>query len=123
MANTTKKAATSVRTEVTDTLKTKDTTKAKLESLLGRPLGSPINGKQEGEEFDVTLTGDIQVRNFNGVKGAYYTTNEGYSIKVNAGFDPKAMAAGTVKTAKCVVLQKNEEQGIERDIKYCVFAD
>jgi hypothetical protein len=86
-------------------------------------LGSPINNKGEGEEFEVTLTGDIQIREFQQVKGAYLTTKEGYSIKVNASFDPLKHKENAVLTAKCVVLPKNEELGITRDVKYCVFVD
>lgn len=106
-------------TKVLQTLTPKDkATKTSLEKLIGRPLGSPINGKQEGDKFDVTLTGNIEIRDFNGQKGAYFTTNEGYSIRVNATFSPEIHKAGAKMEAVCLILKL--EGSPER--KYCAFA-
>ena len=88
-----------------------------LVKLIGRALGSPINGRQVGEEFDVTLTGNIEIREFNGQKGAYFTTKEGYSIRVNASFNPATDKADAVKRAVCLEIET--ETGKR---KYCAFA-
>ena len=89
-----------------------------LEAKIGRPLGSPINGKQVDEEFDVTLTGNIEIREFNGQKGAYFTTKEGYSIRVNASFDANLHKKDKVMKAVCRELVTDD-----RRIKFCAFVD
>lgn len=93
-------------------------TAKELEARIGRPLGSPINGKQVDEEFDVTLTGNIEIREFNGQKGAYFTTKEGYSIRVNASFDANTHKKDKVMRAVCRELITDE-----RKIKFCAFVD
>lgn len=93
-------------------------TGADIEKVLQRSLGSPINGKEVGDEFDVTLTGKIEIREFNGQKGAYFTTKEGYSIRVNASFDPSVHKADKVLKAVCRELVTDE-----RKIKFCAFVD
>lgn len=91
------------RTNIEKTVKVgKDVKTAKdIEKLTGRPLGSPINGMELGQERNVTLTGNIEIREYNGVKGAYFTTKEGISIKVNASFDATDHKEGTVHTIVC----------------------
>ncbi len=107
------------RTKVIETLKVTDkTTTKELVSKIGGPLGSPINGKEVGDKFDVTLTGIIEIREFNNNKGAYYTTKEGYSIRVNASFDAKVHKDGAVMSCICRELVTDE-----RKVKFCSFAD
>ena len=110
-------------TKVLETLAVKSTKPEDLAKKLGRPLGSPINQKEVGAQFPVTLTGKIEIREFAGTKGAYYLTKEGVSIKVNASFDPATHKEGAVMTAQCVLLAKDESAGIMRDIKYAVLVD
>lgn len=90
-----------------------------LAEKIGRALGSPINSKDEGDEFPVTLTGNIEIREFNGQKGAYYTTKEGFSIRVNASFDPNVHKENAKLTAICRVLVTDDN----RKIKYCQLVD
>jgi len=87
-----------------------------IEKITGRPLGSPINGKEVGETFTVTLTGNIEIREFQGQKGAYFTTKEGYSIRVNASFDPSVHKEGTVMNCICRELKTDD-----RTIKFAAF--
>jgi hypothetical protein len=92
-----------MRTEVKQTVKIgKDVKAAKdIEKLTGRPLGSPINSMEPGQERKVTLTGNIEIREYNGIKGAYFTTKEGISIKVNASFNAETHKEGTIHTIVC----------------------
>jgi len=85
--------------------------------VLGRPLGSPINGKNVGDTFKATLTGKIEIREFQGQKGAYFTTKEGYSIRVNASFDPSIHKEGAVMNCVC-----RELVTADRNVKFCAFA-
>ena len=110
--------ATQPQTKVVDTIKSKGLTSKALETKIGRPLGSPINGKEVGSIFEVTLTGNIEIREFQGTKGAYFTTKEGYSIKVNASFDPSVHKEGA--TMKCIC---RELPLLDRNVKYCTFVD
>lgn len=89
-----------------------------IEKVLGRPLGSPINGKSVGDIFPVTLTGNVEIREFQGQKGAYFTTKEGYSIRVNASFDAAIHKEGAVLNAVC-----RELVTADRNIKFCAFQD
>lgn len=111
-------AQTQPQTKVIDTVSIKGQDKAKLEKLLGRPLGSPINGKEVGATFTATLTGKIEIREFQGNKGAYFTTKEGYSIRVNASFDPSVHKEGAVMNCICRVMVT-----AERNVKFCAFVD
>lgn len=107
------------QTKVLESLDTAKITAAELVKKTGRPLGSPINSRTEGETFEVTLSGKIEIREFQGVKGAYYLTKEGYSIKVNAAFDPAIHKEGSKQNAICRVFKS--EDGTER--KFCALND
>lgn len=109
---------TTPQTKVLETIKAQGLKTADLEKKIGRPLGSPINGKEVGATFDVTLTGKIEIREFQGNKGAYFTTKEGYSIRVNASFDPTVHKEGAVMKAICRELVTEN-----RNVKFCAFAD
>lgn len=106
------------QTRVLETVAVKGQDKDKLAKLLGRPLGSPINGKEVGQQFTATLTGKIEIREFNGQKGAYFTTKEGYSIRVNASFDANVHKEGAVMNCICRELVTDN-----RNIKFCSFVD
>lgn len=108
------------QTKVLETIKTKGLTAKSLSDkhLGGRPLGSPINGKEVGATFQATLTGNIEIREFNGQKGAYFTTKEGYSIRVNASFDPATHKENAVMNCICRELKTDE-----RTVKFCAFVD
>jgi len=67
---------------------------ADIVKVIGGPLGSPINSKAVGEQFDAVLTGKIEIREFNGVKSAHYLLEKGFSVRVNASFDPKIHKQG-----------------------------
>lgn len=108
------------QTKVLESLETSKITASELVKKTGRPLGSPINSRTEGEQFEVTLSGKIEIREFQGVKGAYYMTKEGYSIKVNAAFDPAVHKEGSKHPAICRVF-KNEDTG--RETKFCALVD
>lgn len=111
-----------ITTKVEKVLEASKTTQAGLIKEIGRSLGSPINGKQVGEKFTVTLTGKIEIRSYGKDKGAYFTTKEGFSIRVNASFDPSVHKADATFEAVCMEIKENKEQGILRDTKYCAFA-
>jgi hypothetical protein len=89
-----------------------------LSTKLGKPLGSPINCKEVGANFTATLTGKVEIRDFQGNKGAYFTTKEGYSIRVNASFDPAVHKEGAVMNCICRELVTND-----RNVKFCAFVD
>lgn len=106
------------QTKVLDTIKAKGLTSKQLEAKIGRPLGSPINGKEVGSTFTATLTGNIEIREFQGNKGAYFTTKEGYSIRVNASFDPAVHKEGAIMNCICRELVTEN-----RNVKFCAFVD
>ena len=106
------------QTKVLDTIKSKGLTSKALEAKIGRPLGSPINGKEVGSQFTATLTGNVEIREFNGAKGAYFTTKEGYSIRVNASFDANKHKEGAVMNCICRELVTEN-----RNVKFCAFVD
>lgn len=112
------------RTKVIETFKVdpKKTTKKAVEDKLGRALGSPINGKQVGEQFEVTLTGEIQISEFGGRKSAHFLTKEGYKIAVNAAFDPTVHSEGKQFTAVCREVEL-ERDGQMTKIKFSAFVD
>jgi len=109
------------QTPQTKTLKTlhvgKDKlTAKKLQDETGRPLGSPINGKEVGDKFNITLTGNVEIREFNGQKGAYFTSKEGISVRVNASFDPAVHKEGAVMECIC-----RELVTADRSVKFAAF--
>jgi hypothetical protein len=106
------------QTKVLETVKVKGLTVKQLTEKIGRPLGSPINGKEVGSTFDATLTGNVEIRDFQGNKGAYFTTKEGYSIRVNASFDPAIHKEGAVMKCICRELVTGD-----RNVKFCAFVD
>lgn len=118
-----------LRTEVLSTVKVGGTgkdavkTAADIIKLIGRPLGSPINGKSVGEKFDVTLTGQIQISKYGERKSAHFLTKEGYKIAVNAGFDPKTHVEGAEFKAICLENEVEDSKGVKRMIKYCAFTE
>lgn len=112
-------ATTQIRTKVLETVATKSLTAKKLVEKIGAPLGSPINGKNEGDSFTATLTGNIEIRDFQGTKGAYFTTKEGYSIRVNASFDPATHKEGASMNCICRVFDAPDG----RKVKFTAFAD
>ncbi len=110
------------QTKVLSTEKTSTMTAKKLAEKIGRALGSPINGKNVGEKFNVTLTGEIQISEFGGRKSAHFLTKEGYKLAVNASFDPAKHKADAVFEAVC------REVAVSRDgetvnIKFSAFAE
>lgn len=106
------------QTKILETIDAKGLTSKKLIDKIGRPLGSPINGKEVGDKFISTLTGKIEIREFNGQKGAYFLTKEGYSIRVNASFDPNVHKEGASMNCICRELVTDE-----RKVKFCAFVD
>jgi hypothetical protein len=106
------------QTKVLETIPTKGLTADKLTKVIGRPLGSPINGREVGDRFQATLTGKIEIREFNGQKGAYFTTKEGYSIRVNSSFDPSVHKEGAVMNCICRELVTDN-----RSVKFAAFVD
>jgi len=108
------------RTKVIDTVETKSFKNVEeFSAKTGIRPGSPINGKNVGDTFMVTLTGKIEIREFQGQKGAYYTTKEGYSIRVNASFDPEIHKEGAKLNAIC---REFPREG-QAPIKFCAFLD
>jgi len=106
------------QTKVLETLATNKLKASDIEKKIGRPLGSPINGKEVGDRFQATLTGKIEIREFNGVKGAYFTTKEGYSVRVNSSFDPAVHKEGAVMNLICRELVTDN-----RSVKFASFVD
>ena len=124
MANTT---TTQARTKVVKTLDVSKTTKDSLLKEVGGRLGNPINGKQVGDGFKITLTGKIEIRDYEGTKGAYLTSKEGFSVKVNAGYDQSLFTEGKVLDVICAEAEvKDNSEGAAPDakrmVKYCTYA-
>jgi hypothetical protein len=119
------KATTQPQAAASSTVKTltisKDLTSDKIvKELDGRALGNPIYGHEIGDEFTVTLNGKIEIREFNKVKGAYFLTKEGYSIRVNASYDPSVHTNGSVFWAAC---REMPAQGDQPARKFTVFVN
>ena len=109
------------RTKVIEQMELKSTTTAKdIVAKIGGPLGSPINSKAVGDIFDVTLTGKIEIREFNGVKSAHYLLEKGFSIRVNASFDPKVHKAGAVLKAEVreMAVERNGQPATQKFLSF-----
>lgn len=96
--------------------------KKSIEKKIGRSLANPINAKSEGDTFTATLTGEIQLSEYNGRKSAHLLTVEGYRVAVPANFDKTVHKAKSQHQLVCMVLKKDPDAGIMRDIKYTAFA-
>lgn len=102
------------RTKIIDTVETKsfkDVTE--FSEKTGIRPGSPINGKNVGDQFTITLTGKIEIREFQGQKGAYFTSKEGYSVRVNASFDPAIHKEGAKMPCVCREFVRDGQQPIK----------
>jgi hypothetical protein len=109
-------------TKILETFKVSNTTTKKvLEEKLGRTLASPIHGKNEGEEFRATLTGEIVLSEYQGKKSLHLLTVEGYKVTVPANFDKAVHKEGAKFDFICKVLT-TERDGKEILIKYVAFA-
>lgn len=86
-------------------------------------LGSPIAGKTVGETFNVVLTGEIEIREFEGNKSAYFLTKQGISIKVNASYDPTNLKAGQELQAICREFEAPQADGTTSPRKYAQLVD
>lgn len=105
------------RTKMLETLDSSKETKKSIEQKIGRPLSNPINSKQEGETFIGTLTGEIQISEYNGRKSAHLLTIEGYRVSVPANFDKTIHKAKSQHNFVCMIAELDG-----RKIKYTAFA-
>lgn len=70
----------------------------------GIKMGNPAYNRKDGEDFKITFNGIWEERTFGDNEPAgYLLTKEGYSIKINAGFDAEKFAAGKTANVRCVV--------------------
>lgn len=106
-----------VKTKMLEVLDASKETKKSIETKIGRSLANPINAKQEGETFQATLTGEIQLSEYNGRKSAHLLTVEGYRVAVPANFDKTIHKAKSQHNFVCMVAELNE-----RKIKFTAFA-
>ena len=105
------------RTKMLEVLDASKETKKSIETKIGRSLANPINAKQEGETFMATLTGEIQISEFNGRKSAHLLTVEGYRVAVPANFDKTIHKAKSQHNFVCMVAELDG-----RKIKFTAFA-
>lgn len=105
------------RTKMLETLDASKETKKSIEAKIGRSLANPINSKQEGETFTGTLTGEIQISEYNGRKSAHLLTFEGYRVAVPANFDKTIHKNKSQHNFVCMVAELDG-----RKIKYTAFA-
>jgi hypothetical protein len=113
-------AVTQPRTKILDIVETKSFENVEdFAKKTGIRPGSPINGKEKDERFFVTLTGKIEIREFQGQKGAYFTTKEGYSIRVNASFDPAKHKEGAKMECVCRLFEREGQP----PIKFSAFVE
>ena len=110
------------RTKLLEVLDASKETKKSIETKIGRSLANPINAKQEGETFEATLTGEIQLSEYNGRKSAHLLTVEGYRVAVPANFDKTIHKAKSQHNLVCLVVKVNEGTPEERKVKYTAFA-
>ena len=105
------------RTKLLEVLDSSKETKKSIETKIGRSLANPINAKQEGETFQATLTGEIQISEYNGRKSAHLLTVEGYRVAVPANFDKTIHKAKSQHNFVCMVAELDD-----RKIKFTAFA-
>lgn len=105
------------RTKMLEVLDASKETKKSIETKIGRSLANPINSKQEGETFQATLTGEIQISEYNGRKSAHLLTVEGYRVAVPANFDKTIHKAKSQHNFVCMVAELDD-----RKIKFTAFA-
>ena len=105
------------RTKMLEVLDASKETKKSIETKIGRSLANPINAKQEGETFQATLTGEIQISEYKGKKSAHLLTVEGYRVAVPANFDKTIHKAKSQHNFVCMVAEVDE-----RKIKFTSFA-
>ena len=105
------------RTKMLEVLDASKETKKSIETKIGRSLANPINAKQEGETFMATLTGEIQLSEYNGRKSAHLLTVEGYRVAVPANFDKTIHKAKSQHNFVCMVAELDG-----RKIKFTAFA-
>jgi hypothetical protein len=110
-------------TTIEQSLKTSSMDKTKLEKLIGKSLGNPINGRNEGDKFSVTLTGNIVIRDYKGAKSAAFETKEGYFVAVNNSFDKNLHKENAVFNCICKIIPADANAGRDRDIKFTSFYD
>lgn len=108
---------TAPRTKLLEVLDSSKETKKSIETKIGRSLANPINSKQEGETFQATLTGEIQISEYSGRKSAHLLTVEGYRVAVPANFDKTIHKAKSQHNFVCMVAELDE-----RKIKFTAFA-
>ena len=105
------------RTKLLEVLDASKETKKSIATKIGRSLANPINSKQEGETFQATLTGEIQISEYNGRKSAHLLTVEGYRVAVPANFDKTIHKAKSQHNFVCMVAELDD-----RKIKFTAFA-
>ena len=105
------------RTKMLEVLDASKETKKSIETKIGRSLANPINAKQEGETFQATLTGEIQLSEYSGRKSAHLLTVEGYRVAVPANFDKTIHKAKSQHNFVCMVAELDG-----RKIKFTAFA-
>lgn len=105
------------RTKMLEVLDASKETKKSIETKIGRSLANPINAKAEGETFQATLTGEIQISEYNGRKSAHLLTVEGYRVAVPANFDKTIHKAKSQHNFVCMVAELDG-----RKIKFTAFA-
>lgn len=111
-----------LKTKVLETVDSSKMTKKVIEEKIGRSLANPVNSKQEGEKFTVTLTGEIQISQYGDRKSAHLLTSEGYRVSVPANFDKATHKAKAQFECVCLVAKVNEGTPEERSVKYTAFA-
>jgi len=106
-----------IKTKMLEVVKASNSTKESIEKKIERSLANPINSKAEGDTFNATLTGDIQISQFGDRKSAHLLTKEGYRISVPANFDKNTHKANAVVNCVCMVAEMGEGEA-KRKIKY-----
>lgn len=112
--------ATVQRTKVIEQMDLNKATVKAITDKIGGPLGSPINGIATGTVLDVVLTGKIEIREFNGVKSAHYLLEKGFSVRVNASFDPKIHKSGATLKAEVreMAVERNGQPATQKFLSF-----